>query len=360
MIRFFLSLVLFFGFLNAKSLSLEEMVSQMIVIGFDGQKEGDKWVEQIAKDIKREKIGGVILESKNVQNAAQLKKLTQYLKSQASIKLPLFVIASEEGGEDAFLNPKKGFLSLPSAYELAKNKDIAEAEKLYMQRSLELMSSGININFAPVLDLQPKNPPTFMRSYASYEEIVTTYASLYINALQSNNILSVVKYFPTSGENLNDDFSSEVDITASWRFEQLKPYYDLITFGKVDGVLMSHVMHKELDKNNPALFSSLITEGLLRGKMHFEGVIFVDNLRTNSLSNSIDFKTRVIRSIQAGADVLVFSNYFADNASMPFTVNKIIMDAIRSGELTKERIAQSYERIEKLKQKLSQRQNNAD
>ena len=124
MIRFFLCFVLFFLSLNAKTLSTEEMVSQMIVIGFDGYKEGDKWVEQIAKDIKREKIGGVVLDGKNVQNAAQLKKLTQYLKSQASAKLPLFVIATEEGGEDAFLNPKKGFNSLPSAYDIAKNKDI--------------------------------------------------------------------------------------------------------------------------------------------------------------------------------------------------------------------------------------------
>ena len=360
MIRFFLCFVLCFLSLNAKTLSTEEMVSQMIVIGFDGYKEGDKWVEQIAKDIKREKIGGVVLDGKNVQNATQLKKLTQYLKSQASAKLPLLVIATEEGGEDAFLSPKKGFSFLPLAYEMAKNKDIEEAQKLYAQRAQELANSGITINFAPVLDLQPKNPPTLMRSYASYEEIVTTYATLFMNALQSNNVLSIVKYFPTAGENLRDDFASEVDVTDSWRFEQLKPYYDLIAFGKVDGVLMSHVIHKELDKHNPALFSSTIIEGLLRGKMHFEGVVFVDNLRTNSLPNSIDFRTRVIRSIQAGADVLVFSNYFADNASMPFTVNKIIMDAIRSGELTKERIALSYERIEKLKQKSSQRHNNAD
>lgn len=360
MIRFFLFFSLVMASLSAKNLSTEEMISQMIVIGFDGYKEGDKWVEQIAKDIKREKIGGIILDTKNVQNATQLKKLTQYLKNQAPAKLPLFVIASEEGGEDAFLSPKKGFSTLPLAYEMAKNKDIEEAQKLYAQRAQELANSGININFAPVLDLQPKNPPSVMRSYASYEEIVTTYATLYMNALQSNNILSIVKYFPTAGENLSNDFSTEVDVTSSWRFEQLKPYYDLIAFGKVDGVLMSHVMHQELDKHNPALFSSLIIEGLLRGKMHFEGVVFVDNLRTNSLPNSIDFKTRVIRSIQAGADVLVFSNYFADNASMPFTVNKIIMDAVRSGELTKERIALSYERIENLKQKLSQRQNNAD
>lgn len=360
MIKLIFSFLLCFSPLLAKTPSMEEMVAQMIVIGFDGTKEGDKWVEQIAKDIKREKIGGIILSDKNVQNSAQLKKLTHYLKTQAPIELPLFVIAHEEGGEESFLSSKKGFDTLPSAYDMAKNKDIEEASVLYQKRSKELFTHGINVNFAPVLDLQPKLKRTTPRSYSSYEEIITTYAMAFINALKAEGIVSVVKYFPMAGANLEDDFSTEVDVKDAWRFEQLKPYYDLIAFTKLKGVLMSHVMHKELDKANPALFSSVMIEGLLREKMHFEGVVFVDNLRTNSISSTIDFKTRIIRSIQAGGDVLVFSNYFADNASMPFTVHKIIMDALRSGEVSQERIELSYKRIRALKHTLSQRQSHAD
>ncbi len=358
--RLFFSILLFVTQLFAKTPTLDEMIAHMIVIGFDGQKEGDKWVEQIAKDVKREKIGGVILSDKNIQNPQQLKKLTHYLQSQAPQKLPLFIIAEEEGGENSLLDSKKGFDSLPSARDMVKHHDIYEAEKKYLKRALELARAGVNINFAPVLDLQALSTSATSRSYSSYEEMVTTYAMLYVQALKEHSIIATIKYFPTSGTNLWDDFSTQVDVTSSWRFEQLKPYYDLIASKNVHAVLMSHVMQKELDKHNPALFSSLMIEGLLRGKMHFDGVVFADNLRTNSLPQSVDFKNRIIRSIQAGADILVFTNYFADNASMPFTVTKIIQDAIRSGELSKERIALSYERIEKLKYTLAQRQNHVD
>jgi beta-N-acetylhexosaminidase len=358
MLKFFLVCLLFSSILHAKTPPLEDMIAQMIIIGFDGTKEGDKWVEQIAKDIKREKVGGILITDKNVQNQAQLRKLNDYLRAQAPKGLPLIVAAEHEGGKN-FFDAKKGFSEIPSAYELFQNKDIAETEALYQKLSFDLAQSGINVNFAPVLDLQPKydvlDSSKLQRSYAAYEEIVTTYAMLFINALSAEGVMPVVKYFPTSGANLWNNFSSEEDVTKTWRFEQLKPYYDLIAFGKMDAVLISHVMHKEIDPKNPALFSKSLIQGLLRDKMHFEGVVFADNLRTNSIASSADFKQRVIRSIDAGADILVFTNYFAESASMTFTVNQIIKDAIQRGELSTERIALSYERIVRFKQKLSKR-----
>ena len=358
MFKFIFSCLLFSTFLHAKTPPLEDMIAQMIIIGFDGTKEGDKWVEQIAKDIKREKIGGVFLTDKNIQNVTQLKKLNDYLKSNAK-ELPLIVAVEQEGGDKSIFEVKKGFTEIPSAYELLKNKDIAETEELYQKISHDLAKSGINVNFAPVLDLQPRNDvheeAKLQRSYSVYEEIVTTYAMLFINALHTEGIMPVVKYFPTAGANLWNNFSKEEEVSSVWHFEQLKPYYDLIAFGKMDAVLMSHVMHKEIDPKNSMVFSKLVIQGLLRDKMHFEGVVFADNLRTNSIASSIDFKQRVIRSIDAGADILVFTNYFADSASMPFTVSKIITDAVRNGELSAERIALSYERIVNFKQKLSKR-----
>lgn len=344
--------------LYAKSPTIDDMIAQMIVIGFDGQKEGDKWVEQIAKDIKREKIGGIVINDKNIHNASQLKKLSYYLKSQANSTLPLFVIAEEEGGDNALFSSQKGFKKIPSAKEMAEDKDIIEAQKMYQERSSELAEAGIGLNFGPVLDLQAQKAELSSRSYAAYEEIIITYATLFIDALSDKGIVSVVKYFPMAGKNLEDNFSAETRVNTQWRFAQLKPYYDLIAFKKVDAVVMSHALIQDLDKEKPALFSSLIIEGLLRGKLHFEGVVFADNLRTDSISNGIDFKSRVIRSIQAGVDVLVFPNYFGDNASMPFTVHKIITEAIRSGELSKERIALSYERIVKLKEKMREKPKN--
>jgi len=359
MFRLLLSCFFFSTLMYAKTPSLEEMIAQMIVIGFEGVKEGDKWVDQIAKDIKREKIGGILLTDKNIQNPAQLKKLNDYLKAEAPKGLPLIVAVEQEGGENSILSAKKGFSEVPSAARLFKTKDIAEAEDLYKKLSSDLTKAGINVDLAPVLDLQPKrdnlDSPKVQRSYSSYEEIVTTYAMLLINALHADGVTPVVKYFPTAGANLWNNFSSEEDVTNTWHFEQLKPYYDLIAFGKMDAVLISHIMQKEIDPKNPALFSKLLIQGLLRDKMHFEGVVFADNFRTSSISSSIDFKQRIIRSIDAGVDIIIMPNYFSENASTPLTIQKIITDAIKNGELSEERIAISYERINLFKQKLLKR-----
>ena len=162
--------------LLAKTPALEEMVAQMIVIGFDGSKEGEKWVEQIAKDIKREKIGGIYLTDKNIQNATQTRKLTDYLKAQAPQNLPLMVIVENEGEDTTLFGPKKGFAQSFSANELGSSKDIGETADIYEKMSQDMQKCGINVNFAPVLDLQQKEttaPRVLERSYASYAEMVT-------------------------------------------------------------------------------------------------------------------------------------------------------------------------------------------
>ncbi len=270
MLKLFFTCLFLFSSLYAKSPTLDEMIAQMIIIGFDGTKEGDKWVEQVAKDIKREKIGGIFLVDKNIQNITQLRKLNDYLKSNAPKELPLIVAVEHEGGEKSAFEAKKSFADTPSAFDLATKKDILETEALYQRLSSDLAKSGVNVNFAPVLDLQPNKDvyerSKLQRSYSSYEEIVTTYAMLFINSLYAEGVIPVVKYFPTAGANLWNNFSSEEDVTETWRFEQLKPYYDLIAFGKMDAVLMSHVMQKEIDPKNPALFSKVMIQGLLRDK----------------------------------------------------------------------------------------------
>ena len=86
--------------------------------------------------------------------------------------------------------------------------------------------------------------------------------------------------------------------------------------------------------------------------MGFDGVVFAEHLRKSSISNSVSLKDRVIKSINAGADVLVFDNYFADNASMPHAIYQIIYDAVKNKTISEKRILDSYLRIEKLKKTL--------
>ena len=120
--RFLVALFFLCSFAHAKTVALDDMIAQMIVIGFDGSKEGDKWVDQVAKDIKREKIGGVILIDKNIQTIAQTKKLTDYLKAQAPKEAPLLVAVEYTEKEMNLFGNKKETLGVSSPAMMVAKK----------------------------------------------------------------------------------------------------------------------------------------------------------------------------------------------------------------------------------------------
>jgi len=347
-----LIITLIFSSLFAKSPSIESMISQMLMVGVGGNSLNDKWVKQLQKDIKENKVGGIILFSKNIVNPKKLKIFTTSFKN-IKTKHKLFIAIDQEGGKVQRLSSKNGFEDYLSAEEIAKNKNLAQTYEIYKKLANELVEYNFNVNFAPVVDLNinPKSPAIGdkKRSYSKKEEIVIAYANEFINAQNDAGIVSVLKHFPGHGSAIVDSHKRLTDVSNTWNYNELKPYYHFSKYEKVNAVMVGHITLKKFDKKYPASLSKKIVNDLLRKKLKFEGVVFSDDMNMKAISDIYTLKQAVIKSINAGVDVLVFSSYFTKKSSVVNEVRKIILESVKNKEIDKKTIEKSYKRIVRLK-----------
>jgi beta-N-acetylhexosaminidase len=205
---------------------LKQMIGQMLIVGFDESVINAN--SPIVKYIEKYNIGGVILfdrfytdrnKIKNIKSPQQLQLLTSKLKEYSKNKLIISI--DQEGGKVQRLKSSYGFPSTPSAKKIAK-KSITEAKKSYTTLAQMLSQNGINCNFAPVVDLSVnKNNPVIERlerSYGETPQVVTNYATVFINALHSQKILSVLKHFPGHGSSKDDSHKGFVDVTDTCEY----------------------------------------------------------------------------------------------------------------------------------------------
>ncbi|MDQ7067539.1 MAG: glycoside hydrolase family 3 N-terminal domain-containing protein [Sulfurimonas sp.] len=266
----------------------------MLIVGFEDQ--AISYNSQVVKDMQNYNLGGVILfdryyddreRVKNILNPYQLKELTTDLQRYS--KNPLFISIDQEGGRVARLKPQYGFVKIPSAFSVSQMQ-IDEAKKVYETQAQMLSDAGINLNFAPVVDLSinPKNSVIvgLERSFGKKSQKVVEYASLVIDAQKEKNIISVLKHFPGHGSSLGDSHKGFVDISKSWSKKELEPYKILIKQNAADAIMTAHVFNENLDNKYPATLSYKINTELLRNKLNFKGLIISDDMQMRA-----DFKT---------------------------------------------------------------------
>jgi len=332
------------------SKDIDQMIGEMLIVGVPGDSVNQKWIKRLREDISNKRVGGVIFFKRNIKSKKELKRLINFL-SPKNLKIKPFIAIDEEGGQVSRL-----FGIYRSPLRVANELNLNETHKMYSLLAEELKSYGFNLNFAPVVDLNlEKNSPAIgakHRSYSSYEEIVIAYSGEFIRALREKNIISVIKHFPGHGSALKDSHKGFVDISNSWNFRELKPYYYFIKNKKVDAIMVGHLYLKQLDRDNLSTFSEKTIKGLLREKLKFNGVVFSDDMLMGAIVKNYTLKEAVINSINAGIDVLLFSSYFTKNSSIVNDVTRIIKDAIKDGKIKKEDIIDSYNRIIKLKERL--------
>lgn len=329
----------------------QEMISQMIMVGFTGSKPEDKWVKQIKLDISQNRIGGILLLQRNITSKAQLKNLLKSI-NQTKSKLPNLVAIDQEGGKVTRLSKDMGFTSFPSSRDVANKMTIKQAQKTYKTMAQELKDLGVNYNLAPVVDiLITKTEFERERCFSKYPSIVTTYATSFIDGFNTLHVLTALKHFPGYASASSDAHEGIVDITSSWQFDELRPYYDLIKSDYAKSVMVSHVYLKQFDENYPATLSKKIVKGILRDELKFDGVVISDDLMMKSLKG-FSIKDRVINAINAGVDILLFSEYFLNGTNTPKEVKNIINNAIKNGQISPQRVKKSYDRIIKMKESL--------
>lgn len=350
-IKLFISISLILQSFCFAQVTLNEMISQMIMVGFTGKNPEDKWAKQIKLDISQNRIGGILLLQRNVESKEQLRSLLKSF-NQTKSKLPNLIAIDQEGGKITRLSSDMGFTSFPTARKVANDMTLIKAKETYKKMAQNLKNLGINYNLAPVVDILI-NPTEFerQRCFSKYPSIVTAYASSFIEGFDEVNILTSLKHFPGYASANTDAHEGIVDITSSWQFDELRPYFDLIKSNNARSIMVSHVYLKQFDSNYPASLSKKIINGILRDELKYNGVVISDDLMMKSL-REFSIEERIIKSINAGVDILLLSEYFLNRTNTPKAVKAIITNAINNGQITEERIAKSYERIAKMKERL--------
>jgi beta-N-acetylhexosaminidase len=342
--------------------SLDEQIGQMLLVGFRGTTLTSE--NPIINDLESYNLGGVILFEKdgpsqsrprNIESPQQLKQLVTDLKKYSKEKL--FVAIDEEGGMVSRLKTAYGFPASVTAQYLGSINN-ADTTRFYARRIANtLYEMGININFAPVVDLNinPKSPAigAYERSFSANPDRVVFHARLYIDEHDKKNILNCCKHFPGHGSAANDSHLGLTDITATWSAIELEPYRQLIAGGDCPMVMSAHVFNQKLDSLYPATLSEKILTGILRNELKFNGVIVSDAMEMKAIADHYGLEEAIEKAINAGCDILVFSNNISTfNENIVAEAVQIIKNKVSKGTISEERIRQSYDRIMKLKEKL--------
>lgn len=338
--------------------SLDIKIGQMIMMGINDRTQvADP--DPLLDELREGKLGGIILFEKNIaktESKEKLKALIASLKKNAAI--PLLVSIDEEGGKVHRLKEKYGFVGMPSASYLGK-LDNADSTLAYNRAlAAELAELGINFNYAPTLDLavNPENTVIVKRerSFSAQPDLVAKHALLCIQAHHEYGVKTILKHFPGHGSSTGDSHVGIVDVTGSWDFQELFPYYTVLRSGSCDAIMTAHIINRNWDTTYlPATLSGRAVNGMLRGLLGFKGVVFSDDMQMHAISRNFGFERSLELAINAGVDIVMFGNN-VDPKDKPMSASEVhaaIKKLVKHGKVSKERIHEAYSRIMALKSK---------
>ena len=331
-------------------------LGQMFVVGFRGcELKADHW---LVRALSADRLGGVLLFARNIDGSVQnidsprqLRQLTARLRQYADT-FP-FVAIDQEGGTICRLAPRQGFLPSRSAADLAGEGPEATARAAGLMAA-ELAEYGINLNFAPVvdLDLNPDNPiiGRLQRSFGADPAQVWAHARVFIEAHHRHGVGCCLKHFPGHGSAGGDSHLGFVDTTATWQAVELEPYRQLLAAGYCDGIMTAHIINRRLDPSGlPATLSPEVVTGRLRRELGFDGVVFSDDIQMRAISQGWSYGEAVQRAVLAGVDVVVVGNNLAPTEDAVTEGIQAIKALLDRGRIEPGRIRESLTRIARFK-----------
>ena len=337
-----------------KDSMLNVMIGQMIIVGVPGTSIVDS--SDLAISISKGKVGGVVLYEKNlnIENPKEdMQKLCTALQSYSEV--PLFIGIDQEGGTVNRLKTKYGFPSSVTASYLGEKNDLALTKQYADSTGWILKELGVNLNFAPVVDLcsNPDNPiiAKYGRCYSDDPMVVAKHSMQVVRSHHAYGVHTVLKHFPGHGSSRADTHVGMADVTDYWGWNEVKPYEILIDSNLIDAVMTAHIINAKLDLDTlPATLSYAINKTLLRDSLGFQGVLFSDDMNMHAIASHYGLEFSIEKAINSGVDVLMFSNNIAgSNFRAVDEVYRIIRKLVAEDKLSYEQIEAAYKRIITLK-----------
>jgi beta-N-acetylhexosaminidase len=319
--------------------TLKEKIGQLLMVGYRDPMQITDW-----------KVGGVVLFAWNLAPTIEgTKKTIDNIKSLASkkLKVPLFISTDQEGGR--VLRIRRGMTSFPDAAAVGKIQDPLKSFKVGKYMGIELSSLGINMNFAPVLDLGGDESFLENRTWGKNTSQVGNFPIHFMRGLRSAGILPVVKHFPGHGSTGVDAHFKrpvvEKSMESLWK-EDLKPFKTAIDEGAL-ALMTAHVQYPQID-SLPASFSPKFLKNILRKQLGFQGLVITDDLEMDGAkSEGTTYGELAIQSLEAGSDIILL----VWSKSRQKEIVRSIERAVMSGRLSVEWLDRKVERILSVKRK---------
>jgi beta-N-acetylhexosaminidase len=323
------------------SMSVEEKVGQLLMIGFGGT----RVTPHIRFWIKERHVGGVALFSRNITGLEQTARFTRELHGLTDSTVPMFVALDQEGGN--VVRVKDGAMILPGNMALGATRSPTLAYVAGQGLGIDLRLLGFNMNLAPVLDVNsnPKNPVIGVRSYGEKPDLVAELGTWYVRGQQEMGVVAVAKHFPGHGDTQSDSHFSmpaiDADLTRLENIE-LVPFRAAIDAG-LDAIMTAHIALPRISESPqvPATLSTRIIGGILRSEMGFDGVVITDGLEMQGIVEQYGSGRAAVLAILAGADMPMI----LWTPKKKEEVYQALLEAVRTGEITPARLDQSVRRI---------------
>ncbi len=282
-------------------------LGQLLMIGMPGT---DLDLESLSL-IKEHGVGNFILFTRNVKGGPdQTKRLCDDLNeacADAGLPSPLIAV-DQEGGPVQRLGPPF-WPEIPSNEEVVLSKNSETQANVQAETAAKILNSlGIRLNLAPVLDLAPTGTEGVLkgRSYGDDPREVSILGEKYIRTLQANGVRATAKHFPGIGRVEKDPHFQRPVVTASKEtlMYEMTPFRESVKAG-VKAVMTSHVVFPSLDRDEPATFSKIIVNELLRREMGFQGLLLTDDLEMGGITGHGSLGEAAVKAVLAGHDLLL-------------------------------------------------------
>jgi beta-N-acetylhexosaminidase len=324
---------------------LRRHAGRLAIVGFTGHDvPGD--LRRLAADFD---LGGVIYFARNIVEPRQVAELSRQV-ADLRRDWPIWISVDQEGGRVARL--KSPFTEWPPAITLGRSGDERLAERFGAALAAELMAVGINLDYAPVLDVHtnPANPVIGDRALSEQAHDVARLGAAVVRGLQNAGVAGCGKHFPGHGDTSRDSHE-ELPVVEHDRRRldavELVPFVRAVA-ERVATMMTAHVLVPALDEARPASLSTVVVTDLLKGKLAFDGVVFCDDLGMKAISASRTLADASVEAIAAGNDVVLLCNSTADEQVVAI---EAVIRAAESGQLSQTRLDDALARQRRVKER---------
>ncbi len=328
---------------------MREKIGASMIVGISGL----ALTAEEAQFLVRENIGGVILFKRNFASPRQLHELCTEIRElarQKADKSPFFISVDQEGGRVArFRSP---FTEWPPMAKVGALDSATVVFRVAQLIGTELAAAGINMNFAPSVDVltNPANTVIGDRALGTTAESVAKLASAAVRGYLKAGLIPVAKHFPGHGNTLLDSHEElpiENRSLAELEACELEPFRRVIR-ARLDFIMSSHILFPNIDPKWPVSLSEVFLKDILRHSLRWRGLIVSDDLDMKALTKHHSVGEIAVRALQAGTNVLLYCN----EAESPRVAVDAIEKAVRDRELSTALISDNAARIIRLKTEL--------